>query len=181
MRFAFLDEIESRLQRQLFEGAVRDALTGAYNRKFFEDRARAEIAHSLRHGGQLSLVMLDIDHFKKINDVHGHLAGDYVLKELARVVRERLRGEEIFARYGGEEFCIVAPETPLEGMRVLAEDIRRRVAEAEFVFQGERISCTISCGVAVLGAGDKDGQSLIKSADEKLYVAKRSGRNKVCA
>jgi diguanylate cyclase (GGDEF)-like protein len=122
--------------------------------------------------------MFDIDHFKKINDTHGHLAGDYVLKEVARVVRSRLRGEETFARYGGEEFCIIAPETPVDGARVLAEDIRRRVQEAAYVFQGEKISCTISCGVHMLGEGD-DGTALIKGADENLYTAKRTGRNRV--
>ncbi len=174
-------DVEALYHEEIYRITIIDGLTGAHNKRHLEEALEKEITRARRYARDLSCIMFDVDHFKKINDVHGHLAGDYVLKELARVVRERLRGEEIFARYGGEEFCIVAPETPLEGMRVLAEDIRRRVAEAEFVFQGERISCTISCGVAVLGAGDKDGQSLVKSADEKLYVAKRSGRNKVCA
>ena len=174
-------DVEALYHEEIYRITIIDGLTGAHNKRHLEEALEKEITRARRYARDLACIMFDVDHFKKINDVHGHLAGDYVLKELARVVRERLRGEEIFARYGGEEFCIVAPETPLEGMRVLAEDIRRRVAEAQFIFQGERISCTISCGVAVLGPGDKDGPSLIKAADEKLYVAKNGGRNRVCA
>ena len=124
--------------------------------------------------------MFDIDFFKVINDTHGHLAGDYVLKELARVVGQRLRGEETFARYGGEEFCVVVPETPQTGALALAEDLREQVESSQFSFQGERIKCTISCGVAMLVDAHKEPTALLKAADENLYVAKRTGRNKVC-
>jgi diguanylate cyclase (GGDEF)-like protein len=172
-------DVESLYHEEIYRITIIDGLTQAHNKRHLEEALEKEITRARRYGRDLACIMFDIDHFKKINDVHGHLAGDYVLKELARVVKERLRGEETFARYGGEEFCIIAPETPLEGARTLAEDIRKRVQDAQFVFQGERISCTISCGIALLGANDKDGTSLVKHADELLYAAKRGGRNRV--
>jgi two-component system cell cycle response regulator len=124
--------------------------------------------------------MFDIDFFKRINDQFGHLAGDHVLRELARVVQERIRRDEVFARYGGEEFAILLPETPLEGAGALAEDLRARVAGHDFVFQGERIPTTISIGCARLEPTDRVASDLIQRADEKLYEAKRTGRNRVC-
>ena len=172
-------DVESLYHEEIYRITIIDGLTQAHNKRHLFEALEKEITRARRYGRDLSCIMFDIDHFKKINDVHGHLAGDYVLKELARVVRSRLRGEETFARYGGEEFCVVVPETGLDGARTLAEDIRRRVAEAQFVFQGETIQCTISCGLSVLGAEDKDGVALIKHADEKLYNAKRGGRNRV--
>jgi len=123
--------------------------------------------------------MFDIDHFKKINDVHGHLAGDFVLKELARIVQGRIRRDEVFARYGGEEFAIVLPETNLEGAKALADGLREKVEQSRFVFQNESISVTISIGVAMLGEPDRTSLDLIKRADGKLYDAKRGGRNRV--
>jgi len=172
-------DVESLYHEEIYRITIIDGLTQAHNKRHLFEALEKEITRARRYGRDLSCIMFDIDFFKKINDTHGHLAGDYVLKELARVVRSRLRGEETFARYGGEEFCIIAPETPLEGARTLAEDIRKKVEEARFVFQGERIACTISCGVALLTAEDKDGMALIKHSDEQLYTAKRSGRNKV--
>jgi diguanylate cyclase (GGDEF)-like protein len=125
--------------------------------------------------------MFDIDFFKRINDQFGHLAGDYALKELAKVVQSRIRRDEIFARYGGEEFALVLPETSLQGGRTLCEAIRERVAQHRFVFQGEVIPLTISMGVTILNDNDKVASDVIARADEKLYEAKRTGRNKVCA
>ena len=119
--------------------------------------------------------MLDIDHFKKINDVHGHLAGDYVLKEVARHLQQRIRRDEVLARYGGEEFAIILPETNLEGGRALAEGLREKVEQSRFTFQGEVIRVTISIGGAMLNDDDKTGPDLIRRADEKLYDAKRAG------
>jgi len=124
--------------------------------------------------------MFDIDFFKRVNDQYGHLAGDYVLRELARVVQGRIRRDEVFARYGGEEFVIALPETPLEGGVSLAQNLRARVAEHTFVFQGERIPVTVSIGAAVLNPNDKTATDLVQRADEKLYEAKRGGRNRVC-
>jgi two-component system cell cycle response regulator len=172
-------DVEALYHEEIYRITIIDGLTQAHNKRHLFEALEKEITRSRRYGRDLACIMFDIDHFKKINDTHGHLAGDYVLKEVARVVRSRLRGEETFARYGGEEFCIIAPETPIDGARVLAEDIRRKIQESSYVFQGERISCTVSCGVAMLGEGDKDGVGLIKAADEQLYVAKRTGRNRV--
>ena len=124
-------------------------------------------------------MMFDIDHFKKINDHHGHLAGDFVLKELSRIVQGRIRRDEVFARYGGEEFAIVLPETNLEGARALADGLREKIESSRFVFQGDNIPVTISIGVATLAETDKTSMDLIRSADAKLYEAKRGGRNKV--
>jgi len=124
--------------------------------------------------------MFDIDLFKRINDQFGHLAGDHVLRELARVVQQRIRRDEVFARYGGEEFVIVLPETPLDGAAALAENLRSRVEAHGFIFQSERILVTVSMGCAALIDADKSGTELVQRADEKLYEAKRSGRNRVC-
>ncbi len=132
-----------------------------------------------RHARDLSFLMLDIDHFKKINDVHGHLAGDHVLKEVARIIQQRIRRDEVLARYGGEEFAIILPETTLEGGRALAEGLREKIAESRFIFQGETIRVTISIGGAALHENDRASMDLIKRADEKLYEAKRAGRNRV--
>jgi diguanylate cyclase (GGDEF)-like protein len=124
--------------------------------------------------------MFDIDFFKRINDVHGHLAGDFVLKEIARIVQQRIRRDEIFARYGGEEFALVLPETPLDGAVSLAESLRQRIEEHVFAFQADSIKVTISVGAAQLTEADKQANELIKRADELLYTAKRGGRNRVC-
>jgi diguanylate cyclase (GGDEF)-like protein len=125
--------------------------------------------------------MFDIDHFKKINDYHGHLAGDFVLKELSRIVQGRIRRDEVFARYGGEEFAIVLPETNLEGARALADGLREKLETSRFVFQNEMIKVTVSVGVAMLVDTDRTSLDLIKRADERLYEAKRGGRNRVVA
>ena len=125
--------------------------------------------------------MIDIDHFKRINDVHGHLAGDFVLKDLARIVQSGIRRDEVFARYGGEEFCIVLPETVLEGAHELGERLRQTVEAHEFVFQQDRIKVTISVGCAQLTDDLRNAGELLKKSDEKLYEAKNSGRNRVCA
>jgi diguanylate cyclase (GGDEF)-like protein len=140
-----------------------------------------ELMRARRHIRDLSFLMLDIDHFKKINDVHGHLAGDYVLKEVARIIQQRIRRDEVLARYGGEEFAVILPETTLEGAHALADGLREKIEESRFVFQSETIRVTISVGAALLHDSDRTSLDLIKRADEKLYEAKRSGRNRVVA
>ncbi|MDP9000006.1 MAG: GGDEF domain-containing protein, partial [Myxococcota bacterium] len=138
-----------------------------------------ELIRARRHARDLSFLMLDIDHFKNINDRHGHLAGDYVLKEVARLIQQRIRRDEVLARYGGEEFAIILPETTLEGGRALAEGLRERIEESRFTFQGEVIRVTISIGAAMLQESDRSSMDLIKRADDKLYEAKHLGRNRV--
>ena len=160
---------------------IVDGLTQIHNKRYLFESLERECIRARRHARDLSVVMFDIDFFKKINDQYGHLAGDHVLRELARIVQERTRRDEVFARYGGEEFTIVLPETSLEGATALAQTIRERVEAHEFVFQSERIPMTISLGCAKLDANDRSAQDLIQRADEKLYEAKRLGRNRVCS
>ncbi|MGH7271471.1 MAG: GGDEF domain-containing protein, partial [Polyangiaceae bacterium] len=112
-------------------------------------------------------------------DMHGHLAGDHVLKEVAHLIQQRIRRDEVVARYGGEEFAVILQETNIEGAYSLADGLREKVAESKFVFQSEIIRVTISIGVAMLQEADRTSTDLIQRADEKLYAAKRSGRNRV--
>ncbi len=132
-----------------------------------------------RHARSLALVIFDIDHFKKINDMRSHLAGDHVLRELGAAIRAQVRAEECFARYGGEEVALVFRETPRDGAVTVAEKFRAAIETHPFIFEGAVIPVTISLGVAELGGETKTPQQLIKAADDKLYESKRSGRNRV--
>jgi diguanylate cyclase (GGDEF)-like protein len=181
--FKFLSgtDVESQYHEEIYRLTIIDGLTQAYNKRYLFEALEREIIRARRHTRDLSIVMFDIDHFKKINDEHGHLAGDFVLKELARLIQSRIRRDELLARYGGEEFVVMLPETALEGTRSLAETLRARVADHPFVFQAEQIRVTISLGCATMLEADKSATELLKRADELLYEAKRTGRNRVCA
>ncbi len=157
---------------------IIDGLTQAYNKRYFLENLEKEIPRCTRHQRPLSLVMFDIDHFKKINDAHGHLTGDFVLKELARRIRSRVRKEEVFARYGGEEFAVTLPETSKDQAVKVSEDLRKLVGTEPFEFEGDSIPVTISIGVGTTVA-EIAPDAFIRIADENLYKAKRSGRNKV--
>jgi two-component system cell cycle response regulator len=174
-------DAEAKYHEEIYRMTIVDGLTQIHNKRYLFESLERECIRARRHARDLSVVMFDIDFFKKINDQYGHLAGDHVLRELARIVQERTRRDEVFARYGGEEFTIVLPETSLEGATALADTIRERVAAHEFVFQSERIPMTISLGCAKLDTRDRSAQDLIQRADEKLYEAKRLGRNRVCS
>jgi two-component system cell cycle response regulator len=174
-------DAEAKYHEEIYRMTIVDGLTQIHNKRYFQEALDREVLRARRHERDLAVVMFDIDFFKRINDQFGHLAGDHVLRELARVVQSRIRRDEVFARYGGEEFVIVLPETPLEGAASLAENLRSRVEAHAFVFQGEAIRVTISMGCAVLIDADKAGAELVQRADEKLYEAKRSGRNRVCS
>jgi diguanylate cyclase (GGDEF)-like protein len=174
-------DVEAQYHEEIYRMTIIDGLTQAHVKRYLLEALEKEIIRARRHARDLCFMMFDIDHFKKINDFHGHLAGDFVLKELARIVQGRIRRDEVFARYGGEEFAIVLPETNLEGARALAEGLREKVESSRFVFQNEMIHVTISIGVAMLGESDRTSMDLIKHADQKLYDAKRSGRNRVVA
>ena len=176
-------------QEELERKAFVDALTGLFNHRYFEEQIVLEIARAQRYGRPLSLLFVDADHFKSLNDSHGHPVGDAALRRIGEiltgVVRAsdltvRLDGTPFAVRYGGEEFVLILPETPLDGALVVGERVRRAVEEAEFVGAatqpGGRI--TVSVGVASLVPGD-DAASLTKRADDALYAAKRSGRNRV--
>jgi diguanylate cyclase (GGDEF)-like protein len=179
LKFLSGADAEAKYHEEIYRMTIVDGLTQIHNKRYLYEALEREVIRARRHERALSVMMFDIDYFKRINDQFGHLAGDYVLRELARIVQDRIRRDEVFARYGGEEFAIVLPETPLEGAVSLAENLRSRVAEHPFSFQGERIAVTISIGCAPL-TDDKTATDLIQRADEKLYEAKRSGRNRVC-
>ncbi|MDB4998886.1 MAG: hypothetical protein JWM74_6318 [Myxococcaceae bacterium] len=174
-------DVEAQYHEEIYRMTIIDGLTQAHVKRYLLEALEKEIIRARRHQRELSFMMFDIDHFKKINDFHGHLAGDFVLKELARIVQGRIRRDEVFARYGGEEFAIILPETHLDGARALAEGLREKVEQSRFVFQNESISVTISIGVAQLSDNDKVSTDIIKNADQKLYDAKRGGRNRVVA
>lgn len=180
LKFLSGADAEAKYHEEIYRMTIVDGLTQIHNKRYLYEALERELIRARRHERPLCAVMFDIDFFKRINDQFGHLAGDHVLREVAKVIQGRIRRDEVFARYGGEEFVIVLPETPLEGAGALAENLRERIAEHGFVFQGERIPVTISIGCAQLVQADKTATDLIQRADEKLYEAKRSGRNKVC-
>ncbi len=163
--------------RRARELSTRDPLTGAFNRLAYQERARAEEARWRRYGAPLSLIILDVDRFKAINDSFGHRAGDLVLRTIAQLVGSRIREVDFFARYGGEEFVILLPETPLAAAREVAEKVRRSVEAFRFHARGKRIPITISCGVAQLREGDTV-EAAFERADAALYRAKGDGRNR---
>ncbi len=179
--FKFLSgqDVEAQYHEEIYRMTIIDGLTQIHVKRYLLEALEKEIMRARRHARDLSFLMLDIDHFKKINDVHGHLAGDHVLKEVARLIQQRIRRDEVLARYGGEEFAVILPETALDGARALAEGLRERIDQSRFVFQGEVIHVTMSIGVAILLDTDRTSMDLIQRADEKLYEAKRGGRNRV--
>jgi two-component system cell cycle response regulator len=186
LKFLWADELDARYQTRLAESALQDPLTGLYNRRHLDDRLAAELAAAQRHGRPLSLLMIDIDHFKEVNDDHGHLAGDEALKMVAFILRGAVRKEDVLARYGGEEFVIVARETALEGARVLAERIRRAVERSHCAWQGRELGVTVSIGVTVsVGLTEfvqgRTDREVLEAADRALYLAKQAGRNRVVA
>ena len=178
--FKFLSgsDMEAQYHETIYRMTIVDGLTGVHNKRYLMDTLEREIPRARRHQRPLTLVMFDIDHFKHINDTYGHLAGDYVLKEMAQLVKGRLRPDDIIGRYGGEEFSLVLPETDAKGGAHIAEELRAMIEEHSFVFEQERIKVTVSWGVAHLQA-DWDVLAFVKQADELLYAAKREGRNLV--
>jgi len=180
LKFLSGADAEAKYHEEIYRMTIVDGLTQIHNKRYLFEALEKELIRARRYERDLSVLMFDIDFFKRINDQYGHLAGDHVLRELARIVQDRIRRDEVFARYGGEEFVIVLPETSLAGAVALAENLRARVASHGFSFQGEQIPVTISIGCALL-QDDKAATDLIQRADEKLYQAKRSGRNRVCS
>jgi two-component system cell cycle response regulator len=163
------------------EMAITDGLTGLHNRRYMETHLTTLVEQAGARSKPLSLLILDIDYFKSINDNHGHDAGDDVLREFAMRIRKSIRGIDLACRYGGEEFVIVMPETDMAVASLVAERIRRKVASEPFrIDQGAKsLDVTISIGLAALGANGDNAASLLKRADQALYRAKRDGRNRV--
>lgn len=171
--------VESAYHEEIYKLAILDGLTGVHNKRYLLEFLDRELSGHARREQPLTLVMFDIDHFKAINDERGHLAGDAVLKQLARRVVERIRREDLIARYGGDEFAAVLTATDLRGGMQFAEGLRRRIADAVFEFDAEKFPVTVSLGIACTASGcDSSPEELIAQADEKLYAAKNAGRNR---
>ena len=180
LKFGFHDDVDGEFQRLMYQAAVRDELTGAFNRKHFLERLDSEIGFSNRHDASVVLVLFDIDSFKATNDTWGHLAGDYVLTTLVRMVQKIIRREDVLGRYGGDEFAILSRGIDLEEGRLFAERIRQDVERLEFRWEDQVIPVTVSLGVAESTSTESDGpKGLLAVADAALYAAKRGGRNRV--
>ncbi|GAB6037782.1 diguanylate cyclase [Fundidesulfovibrio butyratiphilus] len=166
-----------RMEVRLLELATVDMLTGVFNRRAFLRALSKEVRRSNRYGHALSLISLDIDHFKTVNDSFGHLTGDEVLRVVATVCAEEVRDMDTFGRVGGEEFAVVLPETVAKSAMIVAERICRRIADTVVHKDAREIRCTVSCGVAALGSG-QSLEDLLHAADMALYEAKGKGRNR---
>lgn len=178
------DKIISEVEREealerLGEMSIRDGLTGIFNRRQLECSLEAEVSRVRRYGGALSVVMFDIDHFKRINDGYGHRAGDDVIQAVVDHTCQVLRQPDIAGRYGGEEFTLILPETGDEGARVVSERLRRTIEDARIRVGGRDISVTISVGVSTFREAVVDHEALLDEADRALYQAKAAGRNRV--
>lgn len=174
---------QTQLNKALEELAISnriDGLTQAFNRKHWEECLAKEFSRARRYQHDLALVMLDLDHFKLLNDTFGHQGGDMVLIETAKTIDKLLRMGDLFGRYGGEEFAVILPNTDLEGAEEVAERIRQAIAKSAINHQDRRISVTASIGVAVIDSDDSRYEDLISNADTALYQAKATGRNRVC-
>ena len=172
-----LEKLEQELEKTK-EKTLYDGLTKAYNRAVFDDRIVKEIAKAKRENKTLFLVMIDIDHFKNINDTYGHQTGDMVLKILTQQIQKVIRDIDFFARYGGEEFSLLLPDVSLERAKEVAERVRKKIEKTKFIYKQEEVKVTISLGMTQL-KDDDDAKSLIGRADKALYEAKNSGRNRV--
>src|SRR5271157_1086328 len=180
LRFLAGGNVEADYHEELFKLAIVDALTGMYNKRYLMDYVERELARSVRYVRSLALILIDIDHFKAINDRLGHLAGDLTLRRLAGCLGSEIRRDDLLARYGGEEFAVVLSETDHRRAAELAERIRRAVERQVFAFDARHYEVTISLGVAsTLGDEALSPQELIRRADQRLYQAKHEGRNRV--
>lgn len=171
-----LEELNEKLQVQ----ATRDALTGLYNRRFFQENMAGHVAHAKRYGQELCCLLLDLDNFKLVNDSQGHAFGDLVLTEFAGLIQQRIRAADIAARYGGEEFILILPDTGQRGAVSLAESIRR--AAEEYVYANSDVELQVTCSIGVSSFQDNEPETvdrMIMMADDALYLAKERGRNRV--
>jgi len=182
LKFTYHDDLDDRFQQKMYDAALHDGLTKAFNKRHFLERLSVEVAYARRHKAPLTLIMLDVDHFKQVNDRFGHLAGDHVLIGLAAIIEKQLRTEDLFARYGGEEFAVLCRGASLGNASVLGERLRVQVEAASFEHGGHVIPVTISLGIAAQSDKAADGATqLVSEADAGLYDAKRGGRNRVVA
>jgi two-component system cell cycle response regulator len=180
LKFTYHDNLDEIFQKQMYESALRDGLTKVFNKRYFTDRLENEFTFAVRHGTPLSLVLFDVDHFKRVNDGFGHQAGDHVLLEISTLLAGSLRVEDVFARYGGEEFAVICRGSDLAQGQVVGERLRKAVEGHRFVYEDKHIPVAISVGVAGLPDPDVgDASDLIGMADAALYRSKNDGRNRV--
>jgi len=175
------NEEMAAMNRKLQEMSYTDELTGVYNRRFFNLSLEEEIRRSERYRHSFSLAILDIDHFKRINDEHGHSSGDMVLSEIGRILKANSRGSDVVCRFGGEEFAVVLPETGLDRAKHFAEKMLQSVRENEFALQeSSTAKITASIGLSMYPSGGGTFEELVSTADKALYRAKNEGRDRVC-
>jgi two-component system cell cycle response regulator len=181
-RFLAGGNVEAEYHEEIYRLTIIDALTEIHNKRYLMEFLDRELARSARYHRPLTVIIFDIDRFKAINDAHGHLGGDFTLRELAACVKSVVRKEELFARYGGEEFIVVLPESTLEAALCVGERIRAMVEKHAFVFEDQSFQIPISLGIAAItDAASLTPVELIRLADEKLYQAKHAGRNRIVA
>jgi two-component system, cell cycle response regulator len=179
LKFTYHDNLDESFQQKMYEAAVRDGLTKAFNKKALLDRLETEFAYAQRHRTPLSLILFDLDFFKRVNDNFGHLAGDEALVRVSAIAQQTVRAEDFFARYGGEEFAVLSRGIVLDQGGVLADRIRVNVERTPIIYEGQRLPVTLSCGISALPSPHyRDGNQLIAGADEALYESKRAGRNR---
>ncbi|WP_238388848.1 GGDEF domain-containing protein [Roseimaritima ulvae] len=180
-RFLSAGSVESQYHETVYSALTRDALTGTLNKRYLLEAMNREISRSQRAGLHMTVIMLDIDHFKSVNDTHGHLVGDDVLRTFGKRVGEICRGDDLLARYGGEEFCMLLAATGREEAREIAERCRRVVVDEPFQTTAGPLPITASFGLACLDPNQPaTTKGLLEAADQQLYEAKRGGRNRVC-
>jgi len=177
--FSLWNELELDAESRLLQNASTDDLTGLHNRRSFDALFALEFSRARQNSRPLSVLMVDVDHFKRINDAHGHAAGDAVLRSLARIASAQARAVDAICRYGGEEFVIVAPDTGREGAMILAERLRAAIERSPVEHESQTIRLTASIGVASLQWEDTAAQDILRRADAALYRAKQAGRNRV--
>jgi two-component system, cell cycle response regulator len=181
IRFGFQDDLDESFHESLMSSALRDGLTKLFNKRYFLERLDSELKFAQRHATSLSLLMLDLDHFKKINDTMGHLAGDTVLATIANVLHKAVRNEDVVARFGGEEFAIILRAIEIDSAQLMAERVRKLVEATRIQLEGGKdMRCTASIGLAAYPATPCNTlEQLVEAADKALYRAKHAGRNRV--
>jgi two-component system, cell cycle response regulator len=180
LKFIVGGNIEAQYHEEIYRLMTVDGLTQVYNKRYFDEALDREVSRARRYDKLFTLALFDIDHFKPINDTHGHLAGDSILRQLGTLVRRRMRRDDVVARVGGEEFALLFPELGAESAATVAEELRELIAATRFEFEGTPIPLTCSFGIAEWAPAHEEPADLVKAADEKLYEAKRAGRNRVC-
>ena len=179
LKFLTGGNVEAQYHEEIYRLMTLDGLTQLYNRRYFQEALEREFARSKRYGHPFSLVLFDIDHFKRINDTHGHMAGDDVLRRVAALLKTKVRTNDLIARVGGEEFAVLLPEAGRMGAVALAEKLRRMIEGENIEHKDAVIPVTVSLGVAEFNAALASSDALYKQADDKLYEAKNAGRNQV--